>query len=168
MELPFEVVDLPEADHPEEGAEAPDFTRPLVNGEYWEDTSLSALTEEGPVLLVFHPADGAFPTTYVFEELAERELDVRTVGVSISSPYEHADTLSERAFDLHGLYSDPAADIAALYGVENDLDGMSGIVEHRPAVFLVDAHREIRYAWAASEWPEFPDYDAVENAVEEL
>ncbi len=167
MELPFEVVDLPEADHPQEGEQAPDFTCPLVNEEYWEDTSLSELVAEDPVLLVFHPADGAFPTTYIHSELAERDLDVRVVGVSISSPYEHADTLAEREFGLHGLYSDPAADLADLYGVENDLDGMSGITEHRPAVFLVDADREVRYAWAASEWPAFPDYDAVADAVAE-
>jgi peroxiredoxin len=168
MDLPFEVTALPPADHPEEGEEAPEFTRPLVNAEYWEDAALSALTEEGPLLLVFHPADGAFPTTYIWRELTERDLEVRAVGVSISSPYEHAETLDDRAFDAHGLYSDPGAGVAELYGVENDLDGMAGVVEHRPAVFLVDGERTVRYAWAASEWPAFPDYDGIEAAVAEL
>mgnify|MGYP000457015464 CR=1 FL=1 len=168
MELPFEVTELPPADHPEVGAKAPDFTRPLVNEEFWEDTSLSELVDDGPVLLVFHPADGAFPTTYIWQELTERDLSVRTVGISISSPYEHATTLDERAFDAAGLYSDPAAGVAEQYGIENELDGMSGVVEHRPAVFLVDGEREIRYAWAAAEWPDFPEYDAIEAAVAEL
>ena len=48
MELDFEVVELPDSDHPTEGETAPDFTRPLVNEEYWEDASLSAVTAEGP------------------------------------------------------------------------------------------------------------------------
>ena len=57
MDLGFEVVDLPETDHPEEGDRVPDFERPLVNEEYWEDVSLSELTDEGPVVLVFHPME---------------------------------------------------------------------------------------------------------------
>ena len=35
-------------------------------------------------------------------------------------------------------------------------------------VFLVDEDRTVRYAWAAQEWPDFPDYDAVEAALAEL
>ena len=72
MDLPFEVVDLPPADHPEVGDRAPDFERPLVGPEYWEDTALSDLTAEGPVALVFHPMDGAFPATYIWNEIRDR------------------------------------------------------------------------------------------------
>jgi peroxiredoxin len=35
-------------------------------------------------------------------------------------------------------------------------------------VFLLDADRTVEYAWVASEWPDFPDYDAVEAAIETL
>jgi hypothetical protein len=68
----FDVVDLPETDHVDEGDTAPDFTRPLVNEEYWEDAALSDLTEEGPVLLVFYTMDGAFPATYIWNEVRDR------------------------------------------------------------------------------------------------
>ncbi|MDS0295796.1 redoxin domain-containing protein [Halogeometricum luteum] len=166
----FEVVDLPESDHPEVGDTAPDFTRPLVGPEYWEDVALSDLTDEGPVLLVFHPMDGAFPSTYVWNNLRDEGVvdRVATVGVSVSSPYEHKTLLDERDIeDSVRLYSDPAAGVAEGYGIENPLDGMTGITEHRPAVFLLDGERTVQYAWVASEWPDFPDYEEVAEAVEE-
>mgnify|MGYP000701774934 CR=1 FL=1 len=168
MKLDFEVVELPDSDHPTEGETAPDFTRPLVNEEYWEDASLSAVTAEGPTLLVFHPMDGAFPTTYIWNEIDDRGLadDVQVLGVSVSSPYEHKDLLEARAEGAR-LFSDPAADVAEAYGIENDLDGMTGVTEHRPAVFLLDESRTVQYAWAAQEWPEFPDYDELQAAVED-
>jgi len=164
----FEVVSLPASDHPTVGETAPDFTRPLVNEEYWEDASLSSLVADGPTLLVFHPMDGAFPTTYIWKEIDERGFvaDVQVVGVSISSPYEHKDLLKERAADAR-LFSDPTAEVAAAYDVEHDLDGMAGVTEHRPAVFLLDEERTIQYAWVAEEWPEFPAYDEIAAAIDD-
>ena len=165
----FDVVDLPETDHVEAGDTAPDFTRPLVNEEYWEDRSLASLVEDGPVLLVAHSMDGAFPATYTWNEIDDRGWadDVTVVGISISSPYEHKQLLHERA-DRVELFSDPDAGVAEQYGIENDLDGMAGVTEHRPAAFLIDEDRTVEYAWVASEWPDFADYDEVEAAIEEL
>ena len=171
----FDVVDLPETDHPTEGDTAPDFTRPLVRSEYWSDASLSEFTDEGPVLLVAFPMDGAFPATYVWNEIRDREWgtngdgdrDLTVLGISISTPYEHRDFLTDRGIE-YGLFSDPGAGVAAEYGIEHDLDGMRGITEHRPATFLVDGERTVRYAWVASEWPDFPDYDEVEAAIDDL
>jgi peroxiredoxin len=166
MELEFEVTDLPASDHPEPGDVAPDFTRPLVGPEYWADASLSEVVE-GPTLLVFHPMDGAFPTTYIWNAIDDHGFaeDVQLIGVSASSPYEHKDLLEERAEDTR-LFSDPDASVAAAYDVENDLDGMTGVTEHRPAVFLLDADRTVQYAWAADEWPAFPDYEDLAEAIE--
>ncbi|SDY00007.1 redoxin domain-containing protein [Halobellus clavatus] len=164
----FEVVSLPEADNPDVGETAPDFTRPLVNEEYWTDASLSSVVAEGPTLLTFHPMDGAFPTTYIWNEFDDRGFadDVQVVGVSISSPYEHTALLEERAEGAR-LFSDPAADVAEAYGIEHDLDGMSGVTEPRPAVFLLEEDRTVQYAWVASEWPAFPEYDEIEAAIAE-
>jgi len=171
MALDFDVVELPESDHVDVGETAPDFTRPLVNEEYWADASLSDLTDEGPVLLVAHTMNGAFPATYMWNEIRDRgwgeRFDVQVVGISISDPYAHKRLIEERGID-HALFSDPAAGVAAEYGIEHDLDGMAGVTEFRPAVFLVDGDRTVRYAWAAQEWPDFPDYDAVEAALAEL
>lgn len=171
MDLDFEVVELGESDHPTEGERAPDFVRPLVNDEFWEDVALSDLTAEGPVLLVFYPMEGDFPATYIWNELRDRawdeEYDVTLVGLSISSPYEHATFIDERGM-AYRLFSDPQNGVAERYGIVNDLDGMTGISEPRPAVFLLDGERTVLYSWVASEWPEFPDYDEVEAELAAL
>jgi peroxiredoxin len=167
----FEVVELPDADHVDEGDTAPDFTQPLVNDEYWEDASLSDLTDDGPVLLVFYTMDGAFPATYIWNEIRdrewERESDVTIVGLSISDPYSHKQLVEERGMDYR-LFSDPQNGVAEEYGIAHELDGMAGIREPRPAVFLLDEDRTVEYAWVAEEWPEFPDYDEVEDAIVQL
>jgi len=171
MDLEFDVVDLGPADHPVEGEAAPDFTRPLVTDEHWEDTALSELTAEGPVVLVFHTMDGAFPSTYVWNELRDREFDAydaSVVGLSISTPYEHKSFLEDRGLvdrDFQ-FFSDPGNGVAEQYGIVNDLDGMTGVAEPRPAAFVIDGEGTIQYAWVATEWPDFPDYDELQAAVE--
>ena len=170
MDLPFEVVELGDSDHPTEGDEAPDFRRPLVTEEFWEDRALSELLADGPVLLVFYTMDGAFPATYIWNELRDREVGdhgVRVVGLSVSTPYEHADLIEERGMDFP-LFSDPANEVAEQYDIVNGMDGMTGVAEPRPATFLVDEDRVVRYAWVAEEWPEFPDYDELEAALTEV
>jgi len=173
MELDFDVVELDDADNPGVGEEAPEFERPLVNDEYWENAALSELTAEGPVALIFHPMDGAFPATYIWNELRDREIDdhdVTVVGCSISTPYAHKRFIEERGLadsDVR-FFSDPANGVADRYGIANDLDGMAGIEEPRPAAFVVDGERTIQYAWVAGEWPEMPDYDELEAAIEDV
>lgn len=171
MDLSFDVVDLPATDHPSEGDKAPDFVRPLVNGEYWQDISLSALTANGSVLLVFYPMDGSFPATYIWNELRNRawddEFDVTIVGISISTPYEHKTFIDDRDIE-YSLFSDPQNSVADEYGIVNDLDGMTNINEPRPAVFLLNEERLIQYVWIAQEWPDFPDYDEIENELTSL
>ncbi|TQQ83050.1 redoxin domain-containing protein [Halonotius terrestris] len=168
MDLDFDIVDLPDTDHPTEGDEAPDFTRPLVSDEYWEDVSLSSLAEEDPVLLVFYPMDGAFPATYIWNELRDRDFEgsyeMTLVGLSISSPYEHNTFIDERGIDTR-LFSDPQNGVAEAYDVVNDLDGMESVAEARPAVFLIDTDQTVLYSWVADEWPAFPPYDEVEEAL---
>ena len=170
MDLGFEVVDLPATDHPTEGEQAPDFTRPLVTSDDWGDASLSELAADAPVLLVCYPMDGAFPSTYIWNELRERafeKYDIQVVGLSISTPYEHMTFIDDRGIE-YPLFSDPQNAIAERYDIVNDLNGMAGLSEPRPAVFLVDSELTVRYAWVAGEWPEFPDYDELEQAVSSL
>jgi len=165
----FDVVDLPETDHVTAGDQAPDFERPLVNDEYWEDAALSDLLETGPVVLVFHSMDGAFPATYAWNEIRDRGWTdyVQVVGLSISTPYEHKTLIEEREIDAR-LFSDPANGVAEEYGIVHDLDGMTGIEEPRPAAFVIEADGTIAYDWVATEWPDFPDYDEVEDAIDRV
>lgn len=170
MTYPFDVVDLPETDHVEVGDRAPDFTRPLVNREFWEDVALLDLTAEGPVVLVFYPMDGTGSATYTWIRLRERSWDernARVVGVSISTPYEHIAFIEDH--DLpYQLFSDPGNGVAERYGVVHDHHGMNGISGARPAVFLLDTDRTVRYAWVASAWPDRPDYGAIKEAIDAL
>ncbi|GAA0465481.1 redoxin domain-containing protein [Halococcus dombrowskii] len=165
----FDVVELDATDHPAAGEQAPDFTRPLVDGELWTDMSLSTLLEDGPLVLLFHPMDGAFPATYAWNEIRERGWtdEIAVVGLSISTPYAHKRLIQEREVDAR-LFSDPGNGVAEKYDIVNDLDGMAGVSEPRPAAFVVDADGTIQYAWVAEEWPSFPDYDAIEAAIDEL
>ncbi|CAJ53793.1 redoxin domain-containing protein [Haloquadratum walsbyi] len=165
-DLDFPVTDLPSTSHPEVGETAPDFTRPLVSDEYWEDIALSTVTDTGPTLLVFHPMDGAFPTTYMWNAIGDHDFGdkVTLIGVSVSSPYEHSSLLESRDINAR-LYADPSAELAELYNISNPLDDMTGITEHRPAIFLLDTKRTIQYVWVATEWPAFPDYDEITAAI---
>ena len=164
----FDVVALPETDHVDEGDTAPDFTRPLVNAEYWEDRALADAVE-GPTLLLFHPMDGAFQATYLYNTVDEHgwadRVDV--LGLSVSSPYAHKRLLAERG-DGARIFADPGAGVIEEYGLAHGIDGMTGITEARPAVFLLDADRTVEYAWVAREHPEFPDAEAIDDAIDRL
>ncbi|MGM0372551.1 MAG: redoxin domain-containing protein [Halobacteriota archaeon] len=166
------VTELEATDHVETGEKAPDFTRPLVNDEFWEDTALSDVLEDGPVLLIFHPMDRAFPTTYVYNALKDRSIlsgPAQVVGITISTPYDHARTIEDRGIEaIRGLYSDPKNEVAEEYGLAHDLDGMEGIEEPRLALYLIEPDRTVAFDWVAEAWPQFPDYDALEDALEAL
>ena len=155
MNLGFDVVELGPADAPPVGETAPDFTRPLVDDEYWEDVALSELTDDGPVVLVFHTMDGDFPATYIWQAIRDRgwdDYDAEVVGLSVSTPYEHSRFLEEWDVAFR-LFSDPQNGVAEAYGVVHDLDGMTGVAEPRSAVFVIDGDRTIREAWVSTEWP---------------
>jgi peroxiredoxin/glutaredoxin len=167
----FTVTDLPDGDHPTEGQQAPDFVRPLVSPEGWEDTALSTLTQDRPVLLVFHPMDGSPRTTYMYDEIQSRGWDqndgYHVVGVSTSTPYEHSAFIEDGDVDVR-LFSDPSNGVAERYGVVNDRIGMAGLSEPRPAVFVIDEDRVVRYADAATQWPDPPDYEGLGDALTEV
>ena len=165
----FEVVDLGPADHPEPGERAPDFTRPLVTDEFWEDRSLSeAVAPDGRTVLVFTPMIGSFANEYVYGELADRDWFDRAdriVGVTAATPYAVSEFLGETGSPV-AIFADPGNDVADSFGVAHDLDGMEGISEPRIAVFELEPDLTVASAWVATEWPEFPDYDALEDRLE--
>lgn len=168
-DVEFEVVELGACEHVAVGDTAPGFRRPLVYDEYWENVTLSTVIESGPVLLAFHPMDGAFPSTYIWQEIKEREWDdlLQVRGLSISDPYAHKALLRERGLadrDV-ALFSDPQNGVAEAFGIEHALDGMAGIHEPRPAVFLIDSTQTVRYTWVAEEWPAFPPYDSIDDEL---
>ncbi|RQH01708.1 redoxin domain-containing protein [Natrarchaeobius oligotrophus] len=166
----FDVVSLGSADAPEAGDRAPDFTRPLVNREYWEDRTLSELAGEsdGPTILVFTPMIGSFLATYLWEELAERGWDERAgqvVGVTAANPYGVKRFLEDGEYSF-SLFADPGNGVAESYDLAHDLDGMAGVGEPRVALFALASDLTVEASWIADEWPEFPDYDGLEEAFD--
>ena len=163
----FDVVELGEPTHPEPGDEAPDFTRPLVTDEFWADASLSDLLDDGPVLLVFYPMNWGGKSIYTWNEIRDREWGdgVQVAGVSIGTPFDNGRFIEAREMD-YPLFSDPANGVADRYGISHELDGMTGIAEPRPAMFLIDRDRMVTYSWVATEWPETPPYDEIEGVIE--
>lgn len=152
------------------GDKAPPFTRPLVCAEFWEDI-VSQILESHPVALPSHPMDGDLPATYIWKEIRNRNWSdrrVEPIGISISTPYEHSRFIEEWSLADYRLYSGPHNTVAEEYGVVHDLDGMVGITEPRPAVFLLDQSGTITYSWVAAEWPAFPPYDEIEAACADL
>lgn len=165
------VVEFPPSSHPQVGETAPDFTRPLVTDKSWGDASLSSLAANaGSVLLVFYPLNWGGKSMFWWKEIAERgwggaDGDVDVVGIGISQPFDHLRFIKSR--DLaYPLFSDPANDVASTYDVIHKLDGMTGISEPRPAIFLVDSDLTVEYAWVADEWPETPPYNDIESALD--
>lgn len=166
----FRLVEFPPSNHPTAGDTAPDFTRPLVTREYWQDVALSELTAEGPVAVVFYPLNRGGKSIYTWNEIRDREwhtTNVTVVGVGIAQPFDQAKFIEEREIP-YGLFSDPANGVAKAYNIAHDLDGMTGISEPRPAVFLLNEDRVVTYAWVAQEWPDQPPYDDVEAELNEL
>ena len=166
--MDFDVVSLGPTDHPEVGGTAPDFTRPLVNDEFWEDRTLAALASEGGLVLVFTPMTGSFLAEYAWNEIRDRgwdDYEGTVVGVTVSTPYAVSGFLDEQELPF-ALFSDPSNEVAERYGVAHELDGMAGVSEPRLAVFVLDSALTVEDAWVASEWPEFPDYDALEDTLE--
>lgn len=164
----FDVVELPETDHVSVGDTAPDFTRPLVNSDYWRDVALSDLTSDGPVLLFAHPMDGTGTAKGSWLEIRKRgwgDDGFTVVGISISSPYEHKQLIDE--YDLpYELFSDPGNGVAETYGIVHDHHGMAELRGYRPAFFLIDADRTVEYEWVASRWPQSRPFDEVESAID--
>lgn len=171
MSRDFDVVSLPATDHPEVGDTAPDFSRPLVNREFWKDVTLATLADDQPVLLVFHPMDWSPTAINLWSELQDRgwaeAFDVSVVGVSISTPYDHKRFLNEQDLNCE-LFSDPTNEVAEAYDITHDLSGMDGISEPRPAVFLLDTNRTVKYVWVTEKWPNYPEYDAIEEVLATL
>ncbi len=160
----FEVVDLGPTDPPATGTDAPDFTRPLVSDEFWQDRRFSELRGDRRTILVFTPMVGSFLAKYVWDELTDRgwgDRDHQLVGISSSTPYAIAQFIDANEYSVR-IFADPKNTVAESYGIVHDLDGMAGISEPRLAFVAIDPDGTIDATWVATDWPQFPDYDELE------
>lgn len=128
------------------GSKAPEFV--LLNDE-GEDTSLSDLLQDGPLILYFYPAD--FTPGCTKEACSIRDIhdDIQSVGLKVAG-ISPQDVESHRKFrdkyDLpFTLLSDPDKVAIKMY----DVDGMFGVGVAR-ATYLINQDRTIKDAVLAN------------------
>jgi len=160
---------------PSVGDDAPLFSAPLVtpDGDV-EETPLSDLLGEKPVLLAFYTND--FSPDCVEEWCSFRDYDwfasgerVRVVGVSRSRAYTH-----KKFIDYLGLgfplYSDRDLAIADAYGVK--YRAFKVAARAKRSVFVVDTDGTIRYVWVGDHpldpTRDHPPLDEIRETVEDL
>jgi len=126
----------------ETGTQAPEF---VLNTHDGTETSLSALLQNGPLILYFYPAD--FTPGCTKEACAIRDIhdDIQSVGLTVAgiSPQdEDRHILFREEHDLPFiLLSDPKKVAINMY----DVDGPFGVGVRR-ATYLIDQGRAIKDA----------------------
>lgn len=169
-----------EAGMVEEGDTAPDFTAPMVGpetaddpGEYTGDDitafTLSDAIADGPVVLAFFP--GVFSRTCTRELCQMRdwlpelgELNAQVYGVSVDSPWSQLAFINEYGLNFP-LLSGFNNDVIAQFGVRRDDGLLAGIAAR--SVFVIAPDRRVVYKWVVYEPLVFPDFDEIEQAIEE-
>jgi peroxiredoxin Q/BCP len=124
------------------GAKAPEF---VLNTHDGSETSLSALLQNGPLILYFYPAD--FTPGCTKEACAIRDIhdDIKSVGLTVAGISPQDEDSHKRFRDEHGLpfilLSDPEKVAIKMY----DVDGPFGVGVRR-ATYLIDQGRTIKDA----------------------
>jgi len=151
------------------GEEAPGFELPaLVHGEV-SHRSLSDYVGDDVVVLAFYPADFNPACDADSCDLEELDLftmqkDVSILGVSPDSVYSHRRFAA--AYDLNvPLLSDTERSVGQAYGVTRT--GEDGTLLRR-AVFVIDLHGVVQYAWATDDLGELPNVEPIRAAISEV
>lgn len=150
------------------GDNAPDFTLWEAPG---KSITLSQELNNGPVVLVFYPADFTSVCTQELcsfrDSLVEfNQLGAQILGISVDSIFSHS--AFKKANDIQfPLLSDWEKTTIRAYGiVYPNLAGMREVAKR--SVFVVDANGLISYVWVSEDPGKEPPYDEVKAAVESL
>ncbi|WP_459192559.1 redoxin domain-containing protein [Halosimplex sp. J119] len=154
-----------------DGTAAPDFILPGTDGEIVREYMLAEHTRDGPVVLAFYQFDFDPACVDQLRGLRDAEwVDARegltVLAVSRDSAFSHR--ALAREYDLSfPLLSDSDGAVSERYGVRhNELAGHRDV--SRRSVFVIDGDTKVRYAWAADEPSEQPDWDAIQAALSAL
>jgi peroxiredoxin len=147
------------------GDKATDFTLQNTDG---KEVSLSDVTSEGSVVLLFFPL--AFSSVCTDEMCTVRDnfkmyksLDANVIGISVDSFF----TL--KAFKQMNnipfpLLSDFNKSVSKEYGVlNNDFYGMVGVAKR--AAFVIDKDMKILHQEVMDDAGNMPDFNAIHNAL---
>ena len=128
------------------GAKAPEF---VLNNDKGEETALSDLLKDGPLILYFYPADFTPGCTREACSIRDIHNDIQSVGLTVAG-ISPQDEESHRKFREEynlpfTLLSDPGKEVIKMY----DVDGMFGVGVQR-ATFLISQDRTIQDAVIAN------------------
>jgi len=151
------------------GDSAPDFSLAPAPGA--DPVSLSALRQDGPVVVLFFPL--AFSSVCTDELCALRDdwsgwsdLGASVVGISIDSPFV-AQKFAEELDVPFPIVSDFNKDAATAYDVlYEEFFGMHGVAKR--SAFVIDQGGAVRYAWVTEDAGVMPDFDAIKGALAAL
>jgi len=126
----------------EAGSRAPEFVLPNDRG---DETSLSDLLKDGPLILYFYPADFTPGCTREACEIRDIHNDIQAVGLQVAGVSPQDADSHQRFRDEHDLpfvlLSDPDKIAIKMY----DVDGPFGVGVRR-ATFLISQDRVIKDA----------------------
>ena len=124
------------------GSKAPEF---ILYDDKGQETSLSDLLRDGPLILYFYPADFTPGCTKEACSIRDIHNDIQSVGLKVAGISPQDEASHQRFRDKYELpfvlLSDPDKTVIKLY----DVDGMFGVGVRR-ATFLINQDRTIQDA----------------------
>ena len=156
---------------PSVGESAPEFEALLCDGATFRATPLASRLGDRGAVLVF---DG-----FVFSAIARNwwirydragwdEFDGVTVsGVVRDGPYSVNEFLRQLDSPF-SMYSDLNGDVADVYDLLVEREGMAGTRTPRRAAFVLDGDGVVRHVWNTDEWIHPVPHEEIAAAVEEL
>ncbi len=149
------------------GQKAPEFK--LVDTEK-KERSLSEFLGKKKTVLAFYP--GAFTGVCTKEMCALRDsmsrfndLHAQVVGISVDAPYATKAFAKQNNLEFP-LLSDWTRQVSKLYcGLHEDFAGLKGYSTAKRAVYVLDEHGTVRYAWVSENPGVEPNYDELTKAL---
>ena len=124
------------------GSKAPQF---VLYDDQGQETSLSDLLRDGPLILYFYPADFTPGCTKEACSIRDIHNDIQSVGLQVAGISPQDEASHQRFRDKYELpfvlLSDPDKTVIKMY----DVDGMFGVGVRR-ATFLINQDRTIQDA----------------------
>ena len=124
------------------GSKAPEF---ILYDDKGQETSLSDLLTDGPLILYFYPADFTPGCTKEACSIRDIHNDIQSVGLKVAGISPQDEASHQRFRDKYELpfvlLSDPDKTVIKMY----DVDGMFGVGVRR-ATFLINQDRKIKDA----------------------
>jgi peroxiredoxin len=155
-----------------EGDTVPDFEALLCNGETFRSRSLSTtLGDRGGVLVATGFAFSAIARNWWnrFEKYGWGEFDdVPVHGFSRDGPYAQNAFLRRLDDPPFRFFADVDGEVSDALGVRTTREHMAGTSTPWRSVFVLDADRDVQFAYVADEWIAPLPHEDAEAAVADL